>query len=162
MSILSRAEQARKRSEELDDLNQHGFVKVAKLSGEHIGHGVWYCGDWHRLIAIKHEEGNTDLWLESRNPQVIEISAAYDPARSVDITAHPMAPAQTEGADRGTTDAEPDDAECEAELLSWDYFKPQQVDRYWVRCDLRGPHDEHKNSHTGAKWRDPEPPAGLS
>lgn len=43
---------------------------------------------------------------------------------------------------------------CEAELHSWVVFKPEQdVDSYWMRCDLLGPHDEHKNSHTGAKWK---------
>lgn len=44
---------------------------------------------------------------------------------------------------------------CTSEKHSWDYFKPEQVDSYWMRCHRLGPHDEHENSETGAKWRDP-------
>ena len=43
--------------------------------------------------------------------------------------------------------------DCGEQLFSWDYFKQNQVDGYWMSCDLLGPHDEHENSHTGAKWK---------
>jgi hypothetical protein len=60
-------------------------------------------------------------------------------------------------------------APCGEELHSWDYFRPEQVDSYWMRCDLTGQHLEHENSDTGAHWstlpagrdepRSPEPVA---
>lgn len=46
----------------------------------------------------------------------------------------------------------PDPEPCDAELHSWDYYRPEQVDPYWMRCDQLGAHDEHKNSETGAHW----------
>jgi hypothetical protein len=46
-------------------------------------------------------------------------------------------------------------APCGAELHSWDVFRSGQVDPYWMRCHLVGPHDEHENSETGATWREP-------
>jgi hypothetical protein len=42
---------------------------------------------------------------------------------------------------------------CREELYSWDYFRPEQTDPYWMRCGLVGPHEEHDNSDTGAKWK---------
>lgn len=42
---------------------------------------------------------------------------------------------------------------CTAEKWSWDLFRAEQVDPYWMRCHLLGPHDEHENSETGAKWK---------
>ena len=42
---------------------------------------------------------------------------------------------------------------CREELPSWSYFTSQQVDSYWMRCHELGPHEEHKNSETGAHWR---------
>ena len=45
-----------------------------------------------------------------------------------------------------------DDEPCSAEMWSWDYFRHQQVDAYWMRCHKLGKHDEHKNSETGAHW----------
>lgn len=48
----------------------------------------------------------------------------------------------------------PDESPCDAEKHSWDFFSPNAVDSYWMRCHLVGPHDEHENSETGAKWRD--------
>lgn len=46
---------------------------------------------------------------------------------------------------------------CDAEMHTFDYFKSHHdIDGYWMRCDLIGPHEEHENSHTGAKWRDAE------
>ena len=41
---------------------------------------------------------------------------------------------------------------CDAEIWSWEIFQPEQVDPYWMRCHLLGPHDEHENSETGATW----------
>ena len=46
---------------------------------------------------------------------------------------------------------EGDDEPCGDELWSWDYFQPEQVDPYWM-CHRLGPHEEHKNSETGAHW----------
>ncbi len=45
-----------------------------------------------------------------------------------------------------------DDDPCDAEMWSWDYFRHQQVDAYWMRCHRVGKHDEHENSETGAHW----------
>ena len=28
----------------------------------------------------------------------------------------------------------------------------QEVDAYWMRCPLIGPHEKHENSETGATW----------
>lgn len=47
---------------------------------------------------------------------------------------------------------EPDAEPCNAELWSWEYYRPEQVDPYWMRCHLLGAHDEHENSETGARW----------
>lgn len=44
------------------------------------------------------------------------------------------------------------EALCDEELHSWDYFRPQQVDSYWMRCCRVGKHDEHEHSDTGATW----------
>src|SRR3546814_16107517 len=55
------------------------------------------------------------------------------------------------------TDDEIDATPCDSEKHSWDYYRPGQVDSYWMRCHLVGPHDEHENSETGATWREPEP-----
>ncbi len=41
---------------------------------------------------------------------------------------------------------------CSDGMSSWDYFTPDQVDLYWMTCDLEGPHEVHENSHTGARW----------
>jgi hypothetical protein len=41
---------------------------------------------------------------------------------------------------------------CLAELHSWDYFRPEQMDSYYMRCDRLGPHAQHVNSDTGATW----------
>lgn len=47
---------------------------------------------------------------------------------------------------------DPELKECTAELPSWPYFRPEAVNFYYMRCHLLGPHDEHENSETGAKW----------
>jgi hypothetical protein len=47
--------------------------------------------------------------------------------------------------------------ECEAETRSWDHFTAEQMDSYWMRCTLRGPHDEHEDEHTGFRWTDATP-----
>lgn len=44
------------------------------------------------------------------------------------------------------------DEPCKAEICSWDIFRHQQVDRYWMRCHRVGEHVEHENSETGATW----------
>lgn len=54
-----------------------------------------------------------------------------------------------------TPTAEVDRTPCPAETRSWDHFRPEQVDSYWITCDLLGPHDEHEDEHTGLTWRDP-------
>lgn len=58
---------------------------------------------------------------------------------------------------------EPDnDDPCDAEVYSWDYYRPEQIDSYWIRCTLLGKHDEHEDSHTGLKWRSGLPVEGES
>lgn len=42
---------------------------------------------------------------------------------------------------------------CTEETRSWDHFTQEQTDSYWIRCTLSGPHDEHKDEHTGLTWR---------
>jgi len=49
----------------------------------------------------------------------------------------------------------PDRESCAAETYSWDHFRPEQVDAYWITCDVIGLHDEHEDEHTGLTWRDP-------
>lgn len=41
---------------------------------------------------------------------------------------------------------------CTAEIHSWDYFRPTQLDSYWIRCTRLGEHEEHEDSNTGAHW----------
>lgn len=41
---------------------------------------------------------------------------------------------------------------CRAETWSWEHFTDEQMDGYWIVCDLQGPHDEHKDEHTGLTW----------
>lgn len=43
-------------------------------------------------------------------------------------------------------------AACKEEVWSWDHFRDSQVDGYWIRCSLTGPHLEHEDSHTGLTW----------
>ncbi len=50
----------------------------------------------------------------------------------------------------------PDPEPCTAETRSWDHFRPEQIDSYWIRCSLAGEHDEHEDSHTGLTWRSTE------
>lgn len=54
-----------------------------------------------------------------------------------------LSPASTE-ADEGD--------ECREEVWSWDHFRDSQVDGYWIRCSLLGPHLQHEDSHTGLTW----------
>jgi hypothetical protein len=49
--------------------------------------------------------------------------------------------------------AAPSPQECQEETWSGDHFTPEQADGYWIVCDLRGPHDEHKDEHTGLTWK---------
>jgi hypothetical protein len=51
-----------------------------------------------------------------------------------------------------TDDDEDYEADCRSEIWSWDYFRHQQVDPYWMRCQLAGPHKEHENTDTEARW----------
>lgn len=53
----------------------------------------------------------------------------------------------------------PDDdlEQCQAETRSWDHFRPEQIDSYWIRCTEFGQHDRHKDSHTGLSWADSTP-----
>lgn len=43
---------------------------------------------------------------------------------------------------------------CDSEIWSWTYFRHGQVNPYWIRCGLIGPHDLHEDSNTGAHWTD--------
>lgn len=52
------------------------------------------------------------------------------------------------------------DKVCGVEKNSWDHFKHGQVDNYTMRCELTGPHDEHRDSYTGATWEDPTVSSG--
>lgn len=45
-----------------------------------------------------------------------------------------------------------DDEPCKAVFWSWDIFRHQEVDPYWMRCHRVGVHHEHENSETGATW----------
>ena len=45
-----------------------------------------------------------------------------------------------------------EDDPCTEQMWSWDYFRHEQVDAYWMRCSRVGAHDEHENSETGARW----------
>jgi hypothetical protein len=51
-------------------------------------------------------------------------------------------------------------APCDAEVRSWDYYQPEQIDLCWIRCTRLGTHDEHEDSHTGLKWRSGLPVEG--
>lgn len=42
---------------------------------------------------------------------------------------------------------------CDEWIHTWDVFRPEQIDSYWMHCDLLGPHDVHHNRETGATWR---------
>jgi len=44
-------------------------------------------------------------------------------------------------------------AQCTEDTWSWEHFNDQQTDGYWITCDRTGPHDEHKDEHTGLTWR---------
>lgn len=46
--------------------------------------------------------------------------------------------------------------ECDEETWSLDHFTADQTDGYWIRCDVLGPHDVHKDEHTGLTWKTPE------
>ncbi len=48
--------------------------------------------------------------------------------------------------------AAPDPEPCQEETSSWRHFTHGQVDDYWIRCTLAGPHGEHKDEHTGLTW----------
>lgn len=41
---------------------------------------------------------------------------------------------------------------CTAEIHSWERFRPEQTDSYWIRCKLAGPHEQHEDSDTGLRW----------
>lgn len=49
---------------------------------------------------------------------------------------------------------------CREETPSWRHFTPEQMDSYWIRCTLQGPHDEHKDEHTGLTWTAISPKPG--
>ncbi|MEU4558396.1 hypothetical protein AB0F72_08400 [Actinoplanes sp. NPDC023936] len=42
---------------------------------------------------------------------------------------------------------------CQEETYSWEHFTPHQTDGFWIRCTLTGPHDEHRDGHTGLTWK---------
>lgn len=44
---------------------------------------------------------------------------------------------------------------CDEETWSWEHFTHQQADGYWIRCDVLGQHDVHKDEHTGLTWKTP-------
>lgn len=43
---------------------------------------------------------------------------------------------------------------CTAETWSWRHFTSEQVDAYWIRCTLGGPHEQHEDENTGLTWTD--------
>ena len=44
--------------------------------------------------------------------------------------------------------------ECDDEINSWDVFTPNQIDYYWLQCNLEQDHEGlHKNSETGGTWQ---------
>lgn len=50
--------------------------------------------------------------------------------------------------------------QCNAEVWSWWYFNPDQVDAYWIQCTLSSPHpytEFHKDENTGLEWKDQVP-----
>lgn len=59
----------------------------------------------------------------------------------------------------GLLDTPNEDAaqQCQAETRSWDHFRPEQIDSYWIRCTQWGPHDRHKDGHTGLTWTNSTP-----
>lgn len=48
--------------------------------------------------------------------------------------------------------AEGDAAPCKWARHSWSYFRPTQVDPYWMRCKHVGSHEVHEDADTGATW----------
>lgn len=45
---------------------------------------------------------------------------------------------------------------CEAEIWSYDVFRPTQVDPYYIQCSktIHPPTEKHEDSNTGATWED--------
>lgn len=74
-----------------------------------------------------------------------------------DWTAIPVSDVVTWG---HVDDLEPAPEPCTEETFSRWHYRPEQIDPYWVRCTLTGPHDAHKNGELGLTWpRDPAPSA---
>jgi len=75
----------------LEERNRHGFVKVAELSGEHIGKALWRdrsAGDfgWETILRVEHWAEGTRVITVTRKGEQRDYQ--LDPARSVDVTAH--------------------------------------------------------------------------
>lgn len=49
----------------------------------------------------------------------------------------------------------PPPAPCTAETHSWDHYRSEQIDPYWIHCTLAVPHTEHHDSNTGLTWEEP-------
>ena len=112
-------------------------LTTGRASGDH-----WYIvDDGEALAYITANDGSDE---EQREP-----NARYMAAVSPDVVLALLDRIAELEADATDIDAEP----CQSEKWSWDLFRPEQVDGYWMRCHLLGEHDEHENSETGAKWK---------
>ena len=47
---------------------------------------------------------------------------------------------------------EPIPEPCGDERYSWDVFRPEQMDAYYLTCDEVGDHDKHRDHETGGSW----------
>ncbi|WP_424462940.1 hypothetical protein [Pseudoclavibacter helvolus] len=47
---------------------------------------------------------------------------------------------------------EPIPEPCGDERYSWDVFRPEQMDAYYLTCDEVGDHDKHRDHETGGTW----------
>lgn len=46
----------------------------------------------------------------------------------------------------------PDPDPCRAEIHSWEVFRPEQMDPYYLTCDEVGDHSRHEDHETGGTW----------
>lgn len=91
-----------------------------------------YYGD--KLVGMARDVEDAAEIVRAMNERARERSEILNP-ETVEFPAPTMPPAP-----------------CEVETRSWDHFTPEQMDSYWIRCTLSGPHDEHKDENTGLTW----------
>lgn len=117
-------------------------------TGDH--HGVTIVSEGDEVITRGRMGPNEPVQPPTgRRPELVAVVVNGDQALAARICA-------LLNADQ--LDPEP----CTEETLSWDHFQPQQIDRYWISCGLAGPHDVHKDGHTGLSWRNVKTPAADS